>query len=47
LGIGRSPGGLGGLCRIDGLLQVGCSAEADICLNLTLIGVIDVALPLS
>ena len=47
LRVGRGPGGLGGLGGIDRLLEVGGGAEADLGLDLALVGVEHVALPLA
>ena len=47
LRVGRGPGGLRGLRGVDGLLEVGRGAEADMGLDLALVGVEHVALPLA
>ncbi len=47
LRIGRGPGRLGGLGGVDRFLQVGRGAEADIGLDLALVGVEHVALSLA
>src|SRR6185369_3193168 len=47
LGVGRGPAGLGGLGGVDRLLEVGGSAEADVGLNLALVGVEHLALALA
>src|SRR4029079_11150107 len=44
LRVGRGPGRLGGLGGIDGFLEVGGTAEADLRLHLALVVVEDVAL---
>ena len=47
LRVGRRPGGLRGLRGIDRFLEVGGGAEADMGLDLALVGVEHVALPLA
>ena len=47
LRVGGRPFGLRGLRRIDRLLEVGGGAEADVGLDLALVGVEHIALPLA
>ena len=47
LRVGRGPGGLRGLRRVDRLLEVGRGAEADIGLDLALVGIEHISLPLA
>ena len=47
LRVGRGPAGLRGEGGVDRLLQIGGGAEADMSLDLALIGVEHIALPLA